>query len=197
MKYETILEQHKGQVFTSEDLSVILGSRQAISSCVSSGMVEKISRGFYGVDVGAGLEYYKIISKYYKNAVICGGTALFLQNLSDYQPEKIDLAVSRESNPSREAEFYKFHRIVETKLVGVETKLIQNEPLKIFTPERCLFEAAKQGPNTEIFSKAMTKYYTLYKYSNFEEISNLGASLPGKEIILSALQSLKESRNIF
>lgn len=196
-KINTFIQKHRGEVFNTKDLAQLLGSREMITRACERG-VEKIARGFYGINAPLGKESFLIASKYYSAAVICGSSALFLQGLSDYDPHVIHLAFHRESALLVDTELFNFHRLSTKKLsIGIEIKSIQGINLKIFTPERCLYEVAKYGPNSEDFVKCMRFYFNQYQLTRVDKILNLGNSFPGKELILSALNTLKSDRGIY
>lgn len=182
-------------VYNSASLSKILGNYEAISAACEAGIISKIVRGFYNYKIHPSYEVFHLISKYFPDVVISGRSALFLQGLSDFDPGVLEVAISREETAVRENEFFVVKRLADSRLIGVETINLGGVNLRIFSRERCLFEAAKGGPGTETFVKAINKYFR--EGINFEAIYELDSQLEGGDIIRAALQSLKESQNIY
>lgn len=192
------LRKANGKVFSTEDLALILGHRVNIRKALDLDLVQKITRGFYGVNASIGSEHFAIIQKYYPEAVVCGNSALFYQDLSDYDPGPVDLAIPREGSKLSNSDYLTFHRISSTKTsFGIEKKNIQSFKLRIYTPERCLFEVAKHGPNSEEFKKCVVRYFKTYRLKRITKIIEMGHMMTGANLVLSALHALQESKNIY
>lgn len=195
---DQILKQYEGEVFNTEDLSRIVGNRVNISRAREMGLVQKMCRGFYGVNAPLGREHLAIIAKYYKDSVICKASALYFQDLSDFDPGPIDLSVGRRESRLVDSELFTFHRIASSRTsFSVEVKNIQGFNLRIFTPERCLFEVAKHGPNSEEFQKCVVYYFKQYGLSRVDLIQEVSNFISGIEIVLASLHALSESKNIY
>lgn len=195
MSYESKLNELLPGIYSSGELLSVLGSYEAISLAVEKGLINKLSHGIYGHAVHPAHEVFHLVAKFYPDAIIIGASALFLQGLSDYEPERLELAIGREDTPIRSTDYIEVKRIAESRLVGVEPKELGGVMLKIYSPERCLFDAAKGGPGTERFVKAINKYYA--HGVDFDKIYDLSNKLPGGDIIRAALQAVKESKNIY
>lgn len=195
---EVRLNNFQSQVFSTDDLSYILGSRTNISRACDQGLVQKIVRGFYGVNAPLGREHLAIIQKYYPDSVICGNSALFFQELSDYDPGPVDLSVPREGSNLTDSEFFTFHRISNTKTsFGIDRKNIVGFDLYIYSPERCLFEVGRRGPNSEEFKKCIVSYFNQHRLTRIDLIREMSCYLSGNDVVMSALRALQESKNIY
>lgn len=192
------LKNHQFQVFKTEDLTAILGNRTNISKAREQDLVQKISRGFYGVNAPLGREHFLIIQKYYPDSVVCGNSALFFQELSDYDPGPIDLTIPREGADLADSDLFTFHRTSAGKTsFGIDRINVQGFELAVFSAERCLFEVAKHGPNSEEFKKCVVMYFKKYRFNRLAEINAMGEVMSGIDVVLSALHALQESKNIF
>ncbi len=167
---KTHLEMLKGAVMKTSELQKILGSRQAIKRHVDEGHIFQVCRGIYsiGIESSQNEATFKVLNKYFSDAIISGKSALVLQGLYDKHLEKLDLDVPREDSPPRKHELFQFHR--KSNLAGWEEISIKGVKIKIYVRERCLFEAYSELDEIA-FQKVVIKYCkTGIKLSKVEEI---------------------------
>lgn len=199
MNKSYLINNLRGGVYSSEDIAEILGSRQTLKNYVDRGEIQRVMPGYYGVDAPLGQEQLMIAQKYYPDAVIGGQSALFYQNLSDFMPDEITLLVDNSTNP-RSNDFFIFKRTSKCQLdFGIEKIKIQGLLIKCLSAERCLLESASKGINSEVFVKAVKKYFEQHDLSRVEDLLKLKGYFPEKAFIavMSALQAIKESKNIY
>lgn len=194
-KYEDKLRIHHGDVLKSSELSKILGSGTAIKLAEDRGLVYPVTRGFYAVgEVPYEKEAYLVLFKYYPEAVISRYSALFLQGMSEYAPERLTVDIPLEHNKISN-QLFDVKR--SSKIGGVETKTLCGVDLKIYSPERCLFEAySVGGKNSELYHKAVLAYCR-DREVDFEKIKELGSRLPGLKDIVSSIQAHQTGSSIY
>lgn len=134
-------------VYRTSELIELLGKR-GIEEALKNDELYRLERGYYTTpNIPADMNgYFYAASKYYPEAVVSKNSALFYYGLSEHMPEKIDLDVPRESKHRPGNPLFDFHRISDSKIFNVVVVKIRDLNLKIYSPERALFEVLCDEP---------------------------------------------------
>jgi hypothetical protein len=151
-------------VISLEDGIQILGNDKAVYRLVEKGEIKKIKPnglGYFSLPkVEEGTAHFAIIKKYYPQCVISGKTALSLYGLSLDYINKIDVDISNKTNLSNE--LLNVHRIVDSKISHIENRTFEERDIlfkiKIYSPERSLFEAYKYYKGLDSYFYAIKEY---------------------------------------
>ncbi|MBT7609938.1 MAG: hypothetical protein HN576_09285 [Bacteriovoracaceae bacterium] len=155
-------------VISLEDGVNLLGNDKAVYRLVEKGELKKVEPNGLGYftlpTTEEGTAHFAIIKKYYPQCVISGKTALSLYGLGlDYISE-IDVDISNETNLSNE--LLNVHRVVSSKINNVIERCFENRGVpfnvRIYSPERCLFEAYKYCKGLDSYFFCLKEYREKY-----------------------------------
>lgn len=155
-------------VLSLEDGVKLLGNDKAVYKLVEKGELKKVEPNGLGYftlpNIEEGTAHFAIINKYYPECVISGKTALSLYGLGlDYISE-IDVDISNETNLSNK--LLSVHRVVNSKINNVIERSFEDRgvpfSIRIYSPERCLFEAYKYYKGLESYFYCLNEYKQKY-----------------------------------
>jgi hypothetical protein len=158
----------KDLVISLEDGIKLLGNDKAVYRLVEKGVLNKVHPNGLGYfshpDVEEGTAQFAIVKKYYSQCVVSGKTALSLYDLSLDYISSIDVDISNKTSLANE--LLNVHRVVDKKINNVvecrfETKGIMF-PIKIYSVERCLFEAYKYYKGLDSYFYCMKEFKKKY-----------------------------------
>ena len=183
-------------IYSTPDLEKILGNKMAIARLTERGDLTKIMRGYYSTsEIGYDAALYGICSKYFSEGIISNHTCLFKYNLSDYQDDKIHLDFPKEDGLKLANEMIQFHRVKEGRLSHTTAIKINGVTVKIYKPERAIFEALKMEKGFGNFSAQVcnnfNKEFKSYDVKLLAEIAEEFGE-PGK-MLLNYLLNIKEN----
>jgi hypothetical protein len=155
-------------VISLEDGVSHLGNDKAIYRLVEKGELKKVKPNGLGYftlpEVEEGTAHFAIIKKYYPQCVISGKTALSLYGLGQEYIKEIDVDISNETNIVNE--LLNVHRVVSSKINNVIEKEFEDQgipfKIKIYSPERCLFEAYKYYKGLDSYFYCLKQYKEKY-----------------------------------
>jgi len=158
----------KDLVISLEDGIKLLGNDKAVYRLVEKGELRKVYPGGLGYfslpELEEGTAHFAIIKKYYPQCIISGRTALSLYELSLDYINQIDVDISNKTNISNE--LLNVHRIVDSKINNVIERSFEDKGLpftvKIYSPERCLFEAYKYYKGLDSYFYCLKKFQEKY-----------------------------------
>ncbi len=161
-----ILQQD--HVISLEDAKKILGYDKAVYRMVEKGELSKIrldGLGYFTLpETEEGTAHFAIISKYYPQCTVSGKTALSLYDLSLDYIREIDVDLSQKTNLANE--LLNVHRVVDKKINNVILRSFENKgipfKIKIYSPERSLFEAHKYYKGTDSYLYCLKKFKEIY-----------------------------------
>ena len=162
-------------VYKHAELEIIFDSKMAVKRAAESGLIEKISRGFYSTpDVPLNQTFFSVIKKFYSEAVISKRTLLYHYQLTTDQPITIDIDVNSKSTLRNSTDLIAVHRT--NKIFSTKTTEFNGIKLKCYTLERALFEVLyfEKRPGS-LTSEVIHNYLAKYKYAptTIYKIANL------------------------
>lgn len=162
--YEKILKimKNNGGYITSKELDSNNIDRYFLTKLMDRKQINRISRGYYGLENYSTDEYYKIISMSEK-AIFSMNTALYLHNLSDRAPLVFDVTVPYYYGGSlRKNKNVNLHFVKDSVLNLGKIEIISpfGMKIKVYDKERTICDIVKNRNNMdmEIFSKALKNY---------------------------------------
>ncbi|MDH4467510.1 MAG: hypothetical protein QE271_05580 [Bacteriovoracaceae bacterium] len=159
-KIKKILNKQK--VISLADATKVLGNSKKVYRLVEAQMLKQVHPKGMGLftllDIEEGEAQFAAVTKYFPQCVISGITALSLYRLGDDFIREIHVDIPNSTNITNT--LIRAHRVHPKKIFDVELRAFPNVPIKIkiYSPERTLFEAYKQGDSSETYYKAIKKY---------------------------------------
>jgi hypothetical protein len=155
-------------VISLEDGIKLLGNDKALYRMVEKGDIKKVEPNGLGYftlpQVEVATAHFAIIKKYYTKCVISGKTALSLYDLSLDYIDVIDVDISNKTNLSND--LLNVHRIIDSKINNVIMRSFIDKAIpfdiRIYSPERVLFEAYKYYKGLDSYFYCMKQYKNLY-----------------------------------
>ena len=148
-------------LYFHKELKEILKSDYQIQKAVREKCYYKVDDGLYSDD--SNINYIEIIAKKYPNFVIYGDSAYYYHNLTDFIPNKIVLATTK--NDKIRSKFVKQVRLTDELFnIGITKIEINSINMKIYDKERMLIELAR-GKNKmgyDMYKEIIANYRTQY-----------------------------------
>ena len=179
MDYKKILEeklkQSGGILLSEEAISENIPSIY-LTRMVEQGSLQRVDRGIYMVEGGQYDGYY-FFQKRYKVAIFSYLSALYLHQLMDSIPNKLEVTLYRGYNPHRMDENIIKHYVTKEvhELGIVDCKTMYGNTVRVYDLERTICDLIKnrKAIDSEIFSKVLNRYVSssnkdlakLYKYA--------------------------------
>ncbi len=180
-------------VISLEEGVKLLGNDKAVYRLVDKGELRKVypdGLGYFSLpELEEGTAHFAIVKKYYPQCVISGKTALSLYELSLDYINQIDVDISNKTNISNE--LLNVHRVVDSKINNVIERSFEDKgvpfSIKIYSPERCLFEAYKYYKGLDSYFYSIKEFRDKYldlknPGTQFDIILNINKKT-GREII--------------
>ena len=185
-----LVQKNNGYITTKEVVENNL-NKMALKRLCGSGMLERISTGYYTLPNMINDDYYKIISKS-KNAIFSYTTALFLHDLSDRTPLYFDITVPRGyGGPLQNLGVVSLHYVDKSILnLGIETiKSPFGMNIKCYDVERTICDIIKDKKNMdkEIYSKAL-KWYAERKDKDLLKLVKYSKKLNIEKEVIEIMQ---------
>lgn len=155
-------------VIRLDEATKILGNEKAVYRLVDKGELVKVLPDGLGLftlpEIEEGTAQFAAVAKYYKQCVVSGKTALSLYDLSLDYIREIDVDISNKTNLLND--LLNVHRVVDSKICSVIEKRFEDKgipfEIRIYSPERVLFEAYKYYKGTDSYLYALSKYRELH-----------------------------------
>ena len=179
MDYKKILEEklkQSGGILLSEEVISENIPSIYLTRMVEQGSLQRVDRGIYMVEGGQYDGYY-FFQKRYKVAIFSYLSALYLHQLMDSIPNKLEVTLYRGYNPHRMDENIIKHYVTKEvhELGIVDCKTMYGNTVRVYDLERTICDLIKnrKAIDSEIFSKVLNRYVSssnrdlskLYKYA--------------------------------
>ena len=147
----------------------------------------KVDDGLYSDD--SNINYIEIIAKKYPNFVIYGDSAYYYHNLTDFIPNKIVLATTK--NDKIRSKFVKQVRLTDELFnIGITKIEINSINMKIYDKERMLIELAR-SKNTmgyDMYKEIIANYRKISDDLDMEKIEKYLTYFPYKKRLFEIIQ---------
>ena len=179
MDYKKILEEklkQSGGILLSEEVISENIPSIYLTRMVEQGRLQRVNRGIYMMEGGQYDEYY-FFQRRYKVAIFSYLSALYLHQLTDSIPNKLEVTLYRGYNPHRMDENIIKHYVTKEvhELGIVDCKTMYGNTVRVYDLERTICDLIKnrKAIDSEIFSKVLNRYVSssnkdlvkLYKYA--------------------------------
>lgn len=164
-----IFRKHGGRLRMSEAISLGM-TRYMLYALRDKGVIEQVSRGIYRLKElpPMGNPDLVTVSLRFPKAVICLVSALAYHDLTTQIPHEVSVAVPRDARiPSLNYPPIKVHRFSNPAYrAGIEEHLIDEVPIKIYSPEKTLADCFKfrKKIGMDIVLEALKLYKTRMKF---------------------------------
>ena len=148
-------------VSAKEAATMVSGQRQ-VFRLKEKGEIQSIGpigSGYYSLpEVDEGDAMFVVLSRYYPQCVVSGETCHSLYHLGQAYIRKIDVDIP--NTTSLKNSLLKVHRVHPRKIFDVEMRKFESLPVavKVYSPERALYEAYKYSDQSEIYFRALKRY---------------------------------------
>ncbi|WP_126937916.1 type IV toxin-antitoxin system AbiEi family antitoxin domain-containing protein [Veillonella sp. CHU740] len=179
MDYKKILEEklkQSGGILLSEEVISENIPSIYLTRMVEQGRLQRVNRGIYMMEGGQYDEYY-FFQRRYKVAIFSYLSALYLHQLMDSIPNKLEVTLYRGYNPHRMDENIIKHYVTKEvhELGTVDCKTMYGNTVRVYDLERTICDLIRnrKAIDSEIFSKVLNRYASssnkdlskLYKYA--------------------------------
>lgn len=152
-----------------------LGSRHHVRKAVSLGQLHRAGRGMYSTDEQE--DSLKVVAKKYPDGILTGQTALYVHNLIDTPPEKIDLATKRGGTKIFDQTVRQHFVPSEWIEVGKNQTEVDGVTLPTYDQERMLLELMRSRNKLpyDLYREAVKSYreradeIDIYKLQDYAE----------------------------
>ncbi len=185
-------EQNNGIITTAMVTSELL-PRGSLKYLEDIGELIKVSRGVYALPE-AWEDEYIILQSRYKRGIYCLDTALFLHDLTDRTPSKINMAFPYTynlRNPKEEGILCKSFKEPAYSLGVTEVRTPGGNMVKAYNPEKTLCDILRPSAKSDIQVAAEAfKRYTRLKNKNIPLLSQYATELKVQDKVRSYLEVL-------
>lgn len=158
-KYINIINKYNG-VITAKEAENIGISRVHLKKMTDKGIIQRIEHGIYTTDKFIYDEYYLFQLKH-PNIIFSYNTALYLQNMTEKTPSKMDVTAKRNTNLSTYKDKINLYRVNDDilDLGKVQLKTIYGNIVNSYNLERTICDILNNKSNIdiEIANKAIKK----------------------------------------
>lgn len=174
-------------LYFHKELKEKLKSDYQIQKAVGEKKYFKVSDGLYSDRPN--VNYIEIIAKKYPNYVLCGESAFYYYNLTDFIPKKIVLATTL--NDTIRSKYIKQVRLSDKLFnLGITKIQINGIELKIYDKERMIIELVR-GKNKmgyDIYKEIITNYRKITDELDMEKIEKYLAYFSYEERLFKMIQ---------
>lgn len=156
-------------LYFHKELKEKLKSDYQIQKAVKEKKYFKVEDGLYSEK--ANINYIEIITKKFPNSVIFGDSAYYYHNLTDFIPNKIVLATTK--NSKIRSKYIKQVRLTDELFnIGITKIKINGIQIKIYDKERMLIELArrKKQMGYDMYKEIITNYRKISNNLDIEKI---------------------------
>lgn len=164
MDYKKVLEEklaQNGGILLSEELASEDIPSIYLTRLIEQGKLQRFDRGIYVAEGGQCDEYY-FFQKRYKVAIYSYLSALYLHQLTDVIPNKLEVTLYRGYNPHRMGENIIKHFVTKElyELGVVDCKTMYGNIVSAYDLERTICDLVKnrKSIDSELFSKTLNRY---------------------------------------
>ncbi len=164
MDYKKILEEklaQNGGILLSEEVASDNIPSIYLTRLIEQGKLQRVDRGIYMTEGGKCDEYY-FFQKRYKVAIYSYLSALYLHQLTDVIPNKLEVTLYRGYNPHRMGENIIKHFVTKElyELGVVDCKTMYGNIVSVYDLERTICDLVKnrKSIDSELFSKILNRY---------------------------------------
>jgi abortive infection protein abiGI len=164
MDYKKVLEEklaQNGGILLSEELASEDIPSIYLTRLIEQGKLQRFDRGIYVAEGGQCDEYY-FFQKRYKVAIYSYLSALYLHQLTDVIPNKLEVTLYRGYNPHRMGENIIKHFVTKElyELGVVDCKTMYGNIVSVYDLERTICDLVKnrKSIDSELFSKTLNRY---------------------------------------
>lgn len=175
MDYKKILEEklkQSGGILLSEEVASENIPSVYLTRMVEQGRLKRVNRGVYMVEEGRCDEYY-FFQRRFKVAIFSYLSALYLHQLTDSIPKKLEVTLYRGYNPHRMDENIKKHYVTKEvhELGVVDCKTMYGNMVRVYDLERTICDLTKnrKAIDSEIFLEVLCRYAS----SSYRDLSKL------------------------
>lgn len=164
MDYKKVLEEklaQNGGILLSEEVALEDIPSIYLTRLIEQGKLQRVDRGIYMAEGGQCDEYY-FFQKRYKVAIYSYLSALYLHQLTDVIPNKLEVTLYRGYNPHRMGENIIKHFVTKElhELGVVNCKTMYGNIVSAYDLERTICDLVKnrKSIDSELFSKTLNRY---------------------------------------
>lgn len=174
-------------LYFHKELKAKLKSDYQIQKAVEEKKYYKIDEGLYSDN--SNINYIEIIAKKYPSFVIYGDSAYYYHNLTDFIPQKIVLATTK--NNTIRSNFVKQVRLTDELFnLGITKLKINGIEFNIYDKERMLIELVR-GKNTmgyDMYKEIITNYRKIVDELDMEKIEKYLSYFPYEDRLFEMIQ---------
>lgn len=174
-------------LYFHKELKDKLKSDYQIQKAVKEKKYFKLDDGLYSDRPDT--SYIEIIVKRYPNFVVCGDSAFYYHNLTDFIPSKVTLATSK--NNKIRSKFVKQVRLTDKLFnLGIIKIKINNIQINIYDKERMLIELArcKKHMGYDMYKEIISSYRKIADSLDVEKLEKYLSYFPYNDKLFQIIQ---------
>ena len=163
------------------------GSEYKLSQAVLTGCIFKEDSGIYATERYA--PELGVIMKKYPKAVLTGEYAFFVHGLTDVIPDRYDLATPSKAARLTDARVRQIYVRDEVFPLGIEEKVVDGVPVRIYARERMLIELLrnKNSMPYDLHKEIIMNYREIIGSLDIPRIQEYASIFPKSKMITKAL----------
>lgn len=174
-------------MFTYDECINIYGNLYQIEKKISEGVLYKIEPGFYSTE--AYESDLAIISLKYPNGILTGTFAFYEHGLTDFIPDKYELATKDKAAPIKDQRVVQIYTKKELLPLGCIEKEVEGVIVKIYDKERMLIELLRNKNKLprDLYKEIIGNYRRIIETLEIWRIQEYTDVFPKSKMIKRAL----------
>ena len=159
-----------------------------LEKAVSEGKLYKVEKGIYS-DTPTWRELALVAYKN-ENAIFTMNSAFYYQDLTDSIPESYFLGTNRDAAKIKDSNVKQFFYPEQTLMLGVEEKVINGTPIKLYSKERLLVELIRHKNKIpfDYYKEIINSYRNRIYELDEEWFEDNIKKFPGSKKIMNTIQ---------
>lgn len=172
--YKELVEQHK--------------SDYEIKKLIEDGKIFKIEKGLYSDSQN--INYLEVLNKKYPNAIFTMDSAFYFHNLTDVIPNKIHLAIERNSSRINDEKINQILTIKKLFEIGKTQMIVEGATINVYNKERMLIELIRNKKQMafDYYKEIISNYRKIINDLDVSKIEEYIEVFPNEEHIFEILQ---------
>jgi len=173
---------------THKELERLYGSDYQIKKAIAEGKLFKIEKGLYSHE--RFVHPLEIIGKKYPNAIFTMDSAFYFHGLTDVIPEKMFLAVKRDSTKISNRDIVQIFMLEKYHEIGKTQIVYEGATINIYDKERMLIELvrSKKGMPFDYYKEIIASYRKMTNELDVRNVEDYANEFGLEEYIFRTVQ---------
>ena len=175
-------------IYNYEEAKNKYGSSYRINKAIKEGILYKLEKNIYSDTKN--VNYLEMISKKYPNAIFTMDSAFYFHNLTDIIPNKIYLAIERNSSRINDEKINQILTIKKLFEIGKSQMIVEGATINVYDKERMLIELIRNKKQMafDYYKEIISNYRKIINDLDVSKIEEYIEVFPNEEHIFEILQ---------